>query len=348
MKQWVADIIRQRKVSAIPVMTHPGIEQNRHTVRQAVSDGRIHYEAVMTLARQYPSAAICTIMDLTTEAEAFGAEIAFSDDAVPAVASRLLPDVQSIYDLQVPSLSAGRIPQYLKANLLVAKDSSLSTGEADSSLFTLHSSLIPPLFAGCIGPFSLAGRLYDMSDIMVLIYENPDAAHTLLNKCTQFIMKYCEALKLTGANGVLMAEPAAGLLSNDDCMTFSSQYVKRIVDRVQDDTFMVVLHNCGNQGQCTRAMVATGAAAYHFGNKCHMDEVIRDVPPTALAMGNLDPVSLFKDGTPEQMRQATFDLLEKMRAYPNFVLSSGCDTPPHTPKENIDAFFDALNEWNKK
>ena len=340
MTQWVADIIRQRKVAAIPVMTHPGIELNGHTVRQAVSDGNIHYEAVMMLAQQFPSAAACTIMDLTTEAEAFGAEIAFSDDAVPAVASRLLPDVRSIYDLQVPSLSAGRIPQYLKANLLAAKN---------SSLFTLHSSLEKrPLFAGCIGPFSLAGRLYDMSDIMVLIYEHPDAAHVLLDKCTQFIMKYCEALKLTGANGVLMAEPAAGLLSNDDCLVFSSPYVKRIVDRVQDDHFIVVLHNCGNQGHCTRAMVATGAAAYHFGNKCQMDEVIRDVPPTALAMGNLDPVSLFKDGTPEQMRKATFDLLEKMRSYPNFVLSSGCDTPPHTPIENINAFFDALNEWNEQ
>lgn len=340
MTQWVADIIRQRKVSAIPVMTHPGIEQNGHTVRQAVSDGSIHYEAVMTLAKQYPSAAICTIMDLTTEAEAFGAEIAFSDDAVPAVASRLLPDIQSIYDLQVPSLTAGRIPEYLKANLLAAR--SLNAAPKQEKLEGA------PLFAGCIGPFSLAGRLYDMSDIMVLIYENPDAAHILLNKCTQFIMKYCEALKLTGANGVLMAEPAAGLLSNDDCMTFSSQYVKRIVDHVQDDTFIVILHNCGNQGHCTRAMVATGAAAYHFGNKCQMEQVIKDVPPTALAMGNLDPVSLFKDGTPEQMHEATLHLLEKMRPYPNFVLSSGCDTPPHTPIENINAFFDALNEWNKQ
>ena len=340
MRQWVADIIRQREVAAIPVMTHPGIEQNGHTVRQAVSDGNIHYQAVMTLAQQFPSAAACTIMDLTTEAEAFGAEIAFSDEAVPAVASRLLPDVQSIYDLQVPSLSSGRIPEYLKANLLAAKD---------SSLFTLHSSLEKrPLFAGCIGPFSLAGRLYDMSDIMVLIYEHPEAAHVLLDKCTQFIGKYCEALKLTGANGVLMAEPAAGLLSNDDCLAFSSQYVKRIVDRVQDDNFIVILHNCGNQGHCTRAMVATGAAAYHFGNKCQMEEVIRDVPPTALAMGNLDPVSLFKDGTPEQMREATLNLLEKMRPYPNFVLSSGCDTPPHTPIENINAFFEALNQWNKQ
>lgn len=331
MKQWTADTIRQRKVAAVPVMTHPGIEQNGHTVREAVSDGRIHYEAVMTLARQYPSAAVCTIMDLTAEAEAFGAQIAFSDDAVPAVASRLLPDVDAINQLQVPSLSAGRIPQYLKANLLAAKAMAKSP---------------KPLLAGCIGPFSLAGRLYDMSDIMVLIYENPEAAHTLLDKCTQFIEKYCQALKLTGANGVVMAEPAAGLMSNDDCLTFSSQYVKRIVERVQDEHFIVVLHNCGNQGHCTKAMVATGAAAYHFGNKCQMEEVIRDVPPTALAMGNLDPVTLFKDGSPEQMREATLNLLEKMRPYPNFILSSGCDTPPHTPIGNIKAFFEALNDWN--
>ena len=49
---------------------------------------------------------------------------------------------------------------------------------------------------------------------------------------------------------------------------------------------------------------------------------------------------------PEPQVKATLDLLEKMRPYPNFVLSSGCDTPPHTPTGNIDAFFEALKEWN--
>ena len=330
MRQWVADVIRRKDVTALPVMTHPGIEQNGNTVRQAVSDGRVHYEAVMTLTKRFPSVAAATIMDLTTEAEAFGAEIAFSDIAVPAVSSRLLPDVDSIYQLQVPSLFTGRIPAYLKANLLAAK-----------------AIQDRPLLAGCIGPFSLAGRLYDMSEIMVLIYEHPEAAHVLLTKCTDFIEKYCLALKATGANGVMMAEPAAGLMSNDDCKTFSSQYVRRIVNRVQDDDFIVVLHNCGNTGHCTEAMVATGAAAYHFGNKCRMEEVIRDVPPTALAMGNIDPVSVFKDGTPDEMRHAVADLLEKMKAYPNFVLSSGCDTPPHTPMANVDAFFEALAAYNQ-
>jgi uroporphyrinogen decarboxylase len=331
MKQWVADVIRQREVTAVPVMTHPGIEMNGHTVHEAVSDGCVHAEAVISLTESYHAAAACTIMDLTTEAEAFGAEIAFSDEAVPAVVGHLLKDANDIKALQIPSLKAGRIPQYLKANLLAAR--------------AIHDR---PVFAGCIGPFSLAGRLYDMSGIMMLIYENPDAAHTLLAKCTQFIEKYCLALKETGANGVMMAEPAAGLMSNDDCRNFSSAYVRYIVSKVQDDNFMVILHNCGNTGHCTEAMVETGAAAYHFGNKCKMEEVIRDVPSTALAMGNIDPVSVFKDGTPEKMHQKVIDLLEKTKDYPNFVLSSGCDTPPHTPMENIDAFFAALDEWNKQ
>ena len=170
MNQWVEDIIRRKEITAIPVMTHPGIEMNGNTVREAVSNGRIHAEAVERLTQAYPAVAACTIMDLTTEAEAFGAEIAFSDEAVPSVVGHMLKDVESINQLQIPSLHAGRIPQYLKANLLAAR-------EVNDR----------PLVAGCIGPFSLAGRLYDMSGIMMLIYENPEAAHTLWAKCTQFI-----------------------------------------------------------------------------------------------------------------------------------------------------------------
>ena len=327
----MADVIQRKEFTALPVMTHPGIEMNGNTVRQAVSDGLVHYEAVHVLARRYPTVAAATIMDLTVEAEAFGAEIAFSDEAVPAVVGHPLADVDAINRLEVPSLSAGRIPAYLKANLLAARNITDR-----------------PVFAGCIGPFSLAGRLYDMSELMVLICEQPDAAHLLLSKCTMFIKKYCEAIKLTGVGGVMMAEPAAGLLSDKDCQTFSSDYVRYIVEQVQSDDFLVILHNCGNTGHCTQAMVNTGAAAYHFGNKCRMEEVIRDVPPTALAMGNIDPVSVFKDGMPERMRQTVTALLEKMKGYPNFVLSSGCDTPPHTPLHNVDAFFEALEKYNSR
>lgn len=329
MREWMRGIISNPEPAAIPIMTHPGIDMTGKKVIDAVSDGRAHYEAVKALANRYPTAAATVIMDLTVEAEAFGAEILFEPDAVPSVIGHMLNTREDIERLKVPSLSAGRVPAYIKANLLAAE-----------------SVTDRPVLAGCIGPFSLAGRLYDMSGIMMLIYEDAEAAEMLLEKCTDFILKYCMALKEAGANGVVMAEPAAGLMSDDDCMRFSSVFVKRVVDAVQDEFFTVVLHNCGNTGQCTKAMTATGADAYHFGNKCDMEQVTRDVPPTALSMGNLDPVSLFKDAAPEEMYAATTALLDKMKKYPNFVISSGCDTPPHTPQANIDAFFNAVSEWN--
>ena len=183
---------------------------------------------------------------------------------------------------------------------------------------------------------------------MFLSYHNPETAAHLLRKCSDFILRYCMALKATGVNGIIMAEPAAGLLSNDDCRDFSSAYIKTIVDKVQDENFMVVLHNCGNTGHCTEAMVESGADAFHFGNKIDMVDALKVVPADKLAMGNLDPVSLFKAATVDEMYDATIDLLERTKSYPNFVLSSGCDTPPHTPFANIDAFFKALHDFNTK
>ncbi|MBM6669904.1 uroporphyrinogen decarboxylase family protein [Phocaeicola coprophilus] len=330
MKQWAKDLIANNKVAAIPIMTHPGIELIGKTVRDAVTDGQVHYEAIKALYEKYPSAASCVIMDLTVEAEAFGAEVVFPENEVPSVTGRLLTDEAAIETLQVPDVNKGRVPEYLKANRLAAE----------------HLT-DRPVLAGCIGPYSLAGRLYDMSEIMMLIYINPDAAKMLLAKCSEFITNYCLALKEAGANGVVMAEPAAGLLSNEDCQQFSSEYVKDIIAKVQDDDFAVILHNCGNTGNCTQAMVYTGAMGYHFGNKIDMVEALKEVPADALAMGNLDPVSVFKMGSAALMKKETMALLEATKDYPNFVLSSGCDTPPHTPFENIDVFYSTLDEFNQ-
>lgn len=329
MKEWVAGLIQNNRVAALPIMTHPGIEVIGKTVREAVTDGQVHYDAIKALYDKYPSEAACVIMDLTVEAEAFGSEIVFPENEVPSVVGRLLKNEADIYALNVPDTSKGRVPEYLKANRLAAE----------------HIQ-DKPVLAGCIGPYSLAGRLYDMSEIMMLIYINPDAAKVLLGKCAEFITNYCLALKAVGADGVIMAEPAAGLLSDEDCQTYSSEFVKEIVEKVQDDHFAVILHNCGNTGHCTKAMVYTGAAGYHFGNKINMVDALKEVPSTALAMGNLDPVSVFKMGTPDAMRTQALELLHAAKEYPNFVLSSGCDVPPHTSLENIDAFYQALADFN--
>ena len=170
----------------------------------------------------------------------------------------------------------------------------------------------------------------------------------LLEKCTEFLLSYSIALKETGCDGIIIAEPAAGLMSNEDCQQFSSIYIKRIVDAIQDDNFMVVLHNCGNRGHCTDAMLHTGAAAYHFGNAANMVEALEHCPSDVLVMGNIDPVSVFKMMSAKEVEDEVYKLLEQTADYPNFVLSTGCDVPPHVATENIEAFYRALDRFNKR
>ena len=327
--KWTDQILNSRARLAIPVMTHPGIEAIGKTVREAVTDGQVHYEAIKYQAENFNIAACTAMMDLTVEAEAFGAEVQLPENEIPTVVGRLVSDEESVRALVVPDMNAGRIPEFLKANRLA-----------------VENIRDKPVLSGCIGPYSLAGRLYDMSEIMVGIYIDPDTVNLLLEKCTQFLIEYCRNLKATGATGVVLAEPAAGLLSNDDCMEFSTKYVKQIVEAVQDDSFTIILHNCGNSGQCTDAMVASGARALHFGNKIDMLEALKGCPQDIVVMGNLDPVSVFKQAKVEDVEKKTAELLEKTREYKNFVISSGCDLPPHVPAANLQAFFAVLEKYN--
>lgn len=331
ISQWIDGLIAALRCPVVPIMTHPGIELLGRTVLDAVTDGRVHAEAVEALNRRFPQSDACTvIMDLTVEAEAFGARLQMSDHEVPSVVGRLVADAAQAEALPVPDLNAGRVPEFLKA-------------------CTIASSRIEkPVFGGCIGPYSLVGRLFDMTEIMMAIYTEPDTVRTLLEKCTTFLITYCRAIKETGAAGVIIAEPAAGLLPDDCCREYSSVYVRRIVEQVQDDSFAVILHNCGNTGHCTGAMLAVGARGYHFGNRMDMASALAECPSDVLVMGNLDPVGVFKMSTPEEVGQVTRQLLERCGGHANFVLSSGCDTPPEVPVANIEAFYGALECYNRE
>lgn len=329
MNKFIKQLLDSDKRIAIPIMTHPGIEAIGKKVFDAVTNGEVHYQAIRNVTETYNTAACTVIMDLTVEAEAFGCTISMPEHEVPSVTGRLVYDEESVNRLQVPSLSAGRMPEYLKANRLA-----------------IENIKDKPVLSGCIGPFSLAGRLYDMSEIMVGIYIEPDVIKTLLDKCTAYITAYCKELKSLGATGVIMAEPAAGLLSNDDCQEYSTVYVKQIVEAVQDDNFTVILHNCGNKGQCTQAMIDSGAAALHFGNAVDMVATLEQCPSDLIVMGNIDPVGILKQASSEDVYRITSDLLAKTAGYKNFVISSGCDMPPLVPEANIKAFYKAVADFN--
>lgn len=166
-----------------------------------------------------------------------------------------------------------------------------------------------------------------------------------MEKATSFLIAYAQAFKDVGANGIIITEPAAGLLSPLMCALFSFEYIKKIVDAVQDDHFMVILHNCGNTKKLVTSLLSTGAMGFHFGNAISMLDILPQIPWGRIAFGNIDPVSI-KNDTPEEIRNKVWDLLTKTAIYKNFVLSTGCDVPPGTTLDKMDIFFQTLEQFN--
>lgn len=333
MKKWMDDLREAPAKKAMPVLSFPSVQLMGISVKTLISSSSYQAAGMKEIAQRVDSAASVSMMDLSVEAEAFGSAVKVSDDEVPTVVGRIVETEEDAEALAVPAVGAGRTGLYVEA---IGRACKLITDR--------------PVFAGVIGPYSLAGRLLDVSEIMVLCYEEPELVHTVLKKATAFLIDYIRAYQATGAGGVVVAEPLAGLLSPALMHEFAAPYMKQIVDAVQNEEFLVIYHNCGGAVPgLVDDIVSSGAAAYHFGNAVDMKEMLEKMPSDVVVMGNIDPAGQFRGGTPESIYQATTELMERCCAeHPNFVISSGCDIPPMAKWENIDSFFRAVSDFYSK
>lgn len=330
MKKWVEELKNTKEKKGFLVLSFPAIQKMGITVKELVSSSDLQAEAMKIVADSTPEAlASVSMMDLSLEAEAFGSSVRFADDEVPTIIGSIVNSEEEAEALEIPEIGAGRTQIYVDA--------------IEKAVKLIEDR---PVFAGVIGPFSLAGRLMDVTEAMIYCYDEPDMVHTVLEKASGFLINYINAYKAAGANGVVMAEPLAGLLSPALEEELSSAYVKKIVDATQTDDFIVIYHNCGN---CTIQQIDSisknGCKVLHFGNSIDMEEMLQKAPCELLIMGNLDPAGYFRNGTPDKVKEATMELLEKCSSYPNFIISSGCDIPPLSSWDNIQAFFDGVEEY---
>lgn len=330
MSEFVRTLPKLHK--AMPILSFPSASLIGKSVYDLTHDAAVQAEGIVRVAQEVNSAAAVTVMDLSLEAEAFGATVVASEHEVPTVVGVLLSaeedGVEGANALAVPTVGAGRTGVFLDAAALAKK-----------------KIVDKPLFAGIIGPFSLAGRLMDVSEALVNCLCEEDFVHAVLKKTTAFLTSYAKAYKDAGLDGILLAEPLAGLLSPELEAEFSGQYVKEIVDAVQDDDFVVIYHNCGpNTPLMVDSLVENGAAVYHFGDAVDLVSLLEKMPRDIPVCGNISPSAEFLNGTPESIYAATRELVETCKGYENFVLSSGCDIPPDAPWENIRAFFKACED----
>jgi uroporphyrinogen decarboxylase len=307
---------------AMPIAVYPGIALTRAKVIDVISNPQAQVEAQMVLHERYQTPFVLSAMDLSAEAEAFGCAIHFSETEVPSVTGRLVTDLEQAKRLAIPQPGDKRTAVYL---------------EAVRGLRALPNRRL--VLGGCIGPFSLAARLVGVSEALELTLADPDLIHVVLEKSTTFLSEYLRAFRAAGADGVIIAEPASGLLSPRGLAAFSSVYLKTMASAPSDEQFALVLHNCAAKLLHLPAILETGFKFFHFGAPMDVVAGLAKVPSDVVLCGNLDPAGVFCQLNADEVKTRAADLLAATAGHPNFVLSSGCDLPPNTPLDNLDAFF---------
>lgn len=326
MKKKVLKLLSDRS-KTVPILSFPSTSLLGISVRELISSSEMQVRGMKAIAESCNVGAALNMMDLSVEAEAFGARVRFYDDDVPVVEKGIIDEIFDAQNITVPLVGAGRTGIYIDG-----------IKKAKKEITDI------PVFCGVIGPYSLAGRLFDMTELMMECFDSPEEVSVLLSKASEFITEYIKAFKAAGADGVILAEPAAGLLSPSLAEEFSMPYVNEIFDAVSSDDFVVCYHNCGKSAGAMLDMIAElNADIIHLGNAIDLKRALEAMPAEKLVMGNADPV-LFRTAAPADIEKEVERVFSECCCYDNFMISTGCDVPAAASWENINAYFKKVKE----
>ena len=102
------DTARADVKRALPILSFPAVQKLDATVEQLVNTPELMASAMEIIARDTDTLAAVSLMDLSVEAEAFGAQVRFYPDEVPAIVGQLVSDDDEANALEIPALTAGR------------------------------------------------------------------------------------------------------------------------------------------------------------------------------------------------------------------------------------------------
>ena len=114
MYSWLEEIKTQPEKKPFPILSFPGIQHmGGLTVRELVCSAQLQAQCMKKVADLTDSLASVSLMDLSLEAEAFGAEVMFFDDEPPAIQGALVTTQEEADALQIPEVGTGKRPRKL-------------------------------------------------------------------------------------------------------------------------------------------------------------------------------------------------------------------------------------------
>jgi len=197
------------------------------------------------------------------------------------------------------------------------------------------------------GPMCTAGFVRGTTNLMIDLVEKPELTHKLLDLCTRLIIDWLKAQhKAMGEDveSIFILDDIVGFVNEEHYKEFCHPYLKRICDAFPKE-WVKVYHNDAEVQACLDHLPDAGFHVLNWGKQTDISEVKERVGDRMCLMGNVNPLEVGVRGTPEEVREATLEVLEKSGGE-GIILSVGGGTSPGMPRENIQAMLLALEEFN--
>ncbi|MGD9396790.1 MAG: uroporphyrinogen decarboxylase family protein [Candidatus Thorarchaeota archaeon] len=269
---------------------------------------------------------IFNVMDLSVEAQTLGAEVEFPANSFPYLKSHPLGDPESFEGIPPLDVKLTR--------LSVFTDTIKRMAEKTKRKVFISSYVI--------GPFTLAGHLLGIDELMELTVEDEETTASLVAHCAKIVEPYIEAQVEVGTDNVVILEPSASssLISPRFFEMFSFQNVKSVVSRIHKLGAGATLHICGKTSRILEMMCATGADVLSIDSLVKISEAREIIQDRVCLMGNVD-TSLMINGTPDDVKSEAETCIGMAGSKGGFVLSTSCDTPIEVPEANMRSLVDS-------
>jgi MtaA/CmuA family methyltransferase len=289
------------------------------------SDYRTLVEGQIRTAQKHDFDYVSCISDPTREAADCGAAIQFFDDQPPAVdeINALLADKKRLVGLEVPDpLGGGRMHDRVKAAALFREKVG---GEY--------------LIEGWIeGPCAEAADLRGINRLMLDFYDDPQFVRDLFEFNLEMAIEFAHAQIEAGVDLIGVGDAAASLVGPQIYEEFVWPYEKRLFDKLHAMGTRIRLHICGNIGRILEPIGRLGCDFVDVDFMVPMEKARQAMGPDQVLAGNIDPVKVLRNGTPDAITAAIAECHRQSGS--RYIVGAGCEVPRDTPPENLRALRD--------
>jgi len=324
-RERILAMLEGRPVDSLPVMPITmmfAADQIGVKYFDYATDYRVQAEAQVRVAERFDIDHVSVISDPGCEASALGATLRFFPDQPPAVdeENALLKDRTKLTRLAIPDPTRSERMRNRTQAVRLMKE---RVGN-------------DKVVEGWIeGPCAEAADLRGINNLMLDFYDDPAFVRELFDFVVEMEWRFARFQAESGADLIGVGDAAASLVGPKFYAEFVWPFEQKLVGALHAKGIKTRLHICGNTRKILEAMGRLECSMVDLDSLSPMSEARGKMGPRQVLLGNLDPVRVLKEGTPESVYEAVAEC--HRQAGECFIVGPGCEVPRETPPANLQA-----------